>query len=162
MNHHRKKRPLAPESWWLFVLGERKGLEWVTTNSLMAFSRQMCSSASKIKLGDLAFIYQTKKLLGDVGKVTALVRVTSDVENERIGIEGGLNFACVCSLEFLATRSPNEGVALAPLVPELDFIRNKEQWPHYLRRGLVNPPGHDGQLLARRLGVSPRLIEGSA
>lgn len=150
---------MRDNGWWIFVLGEASGVDWVMTEHAMAFSRQMCSSAAKIQVGDHAFVYQTKKLLGDAGRLTALARVTSTVRDTRVSIGGGFNFACACSLVFLHTVDPKEGVALGPLVQDLSFIVRKELWPHYLRRGLVKLPPDDGLLLARKLGAQ---IEGEA
>jgi len=120
----------------------------------MAFTRHLCNRAAKIKAGDLAFIYQTKRLLGDVGRITALTEVKQDIVRETVKVGTGLYFACWCPLHFINVVEPKEGFPLAPLVPKLEFIRRKEFWPHYLRSGLVRIPGNDGQLLREQFDDS--------
>jgi hypothetical protein len=150
------ERSPTGSGWWIFVLGEAAGVEWVMNERMMAFSRHMCTSAAKIREGDYAFIYQTKKLLRDTGRLTALARITSGVEERKVAISAGFNFACACSLEFVHTVEPSEGVALGPIVSKLSFVQRKDLWPHYLRRGLVKLPEGDGVFLANALGAPPK------
>jgi predicted RNA-binding protein len=46
---------------------------------------------------------------------------------------------------------PHEGVPLAPLVQQVEFIKQKEHWAHYLRSGIVKLPPSDARLIQETL-----------
>lgn len=123
---------------WLFVLGDRTGLDWVTENNRMAFVKHLSGIAKRIQPGDVAFLYGTKRLIGGpVGRVLAMARITGSVTTEPLKVEGGWNFSCWCPLRFEHRVAEQQGPAIRDLVGHLEFIKRKDQWSHYLRRGLV-------------------------
>lgn len=142
-------------TWWLFVLGDQEGVDWVREENRMAFVTPVCRRAAKIEPGDRAFLYLTKKILKDVGRVTALVEITGPVTSEQLRVGSGLYFACWCPLKFLHQVESHNSVAIAPLVAELEFVRKKDQWSHYLRSAVVKLPAADGLLIENRLRAAP-------
>jgi len=46
---------------------------------------------------------------------------------------------------------PERPLEFKPLVPRLSFIRNKERWSAYLRRGIVEIPEEDYTLIRREM-----------
>jgi predicted RNA-binding protein len=54
---------------------------------------------------------------------------------------------------------PERPLEFKPLVPRLSFIRNKERWSAYLRRGIVEIPEEDYMLIRREMeSISGKLM----
>lgn len=136
---------------WLFILGERAGLDWVLANERMAFSSALAASASKIQKGDQAFIYGTKKVLGGpVGRIVASAEVLDAATRERVSLVGGWNFGSWLPLSITLRVPEREGLPIRDHIQSLEFIRQKQHWAHYLRRGLVKLPTSDTRFLATK------------
>lgn len=138
---------------WLFVLGDPAGIEWVLAHERMAFTSVLCTRARRMEPGDLALIYATKTAYkGGRGysRIIAVAEVTGPAHllGEPLAIGAGW-YDCVVPLRIAAQADPLTGVPFAPLVDQLDFIKQKKFWSHYVRAGLVSVPAADGQLLAR-------------
>ncbi|OLT45210.1 hypothetical protein BJF85_02150 [Saccharomonospora sp. CUA-673] len=144
---------------YLLVIGDREALGWVLTAQRMAFPAMNRSETRSLVPGDTLLLYTTrgcfKNPTRDRGRVISAGTARTAVSplEEPISI-AGREFSAGCEVTFdLATPWPT-GVALSPLIAELDtFADAGANWSIRLRRPLVHLTDRDGGTIQNRLAA---------
>lgn len=144
------------ETAWLVAFGEIEGLRWVLGHERMAFSPGLSRRAARIQPGDSLVLYVTRGAFHnptrDRSQIAGLASVKSPVTRLRKPVVmGGREFTSACDLEIEIVLPERQGLAVAPLVGQLSFVKRKEVWGGYLRSGLVQLPDRDFRTLTKAL-----------
>ncbi len=106
----------------------------------------------RLKKGDYIFIYLMSSKKGDEThppRLAGLFKVASDPYRDSRRIFKGRVYPNRVKLEPMIV--PKKPVEFKPLVPKLEFIKNKQFWSAHLRSGLVRVTKRDFDLMRRRL-----------
>lgn len=141
---------------YLAVLGERSALAWVLRTRTMAFPEHRRSEASRLQVGDRLFLYATRGCFHnpgrDRGRVMGLATVaTPTARNDHPVRFGDREFPHECRLTLTGLTAPLTGLALAPLVDQLEAFPDPASWSARMRRALVPLSVHDATLIERLL-----------
>lgn len=151
---------------YLSIIGDRVALAWVLTHSRMAFPSTPRLEVSALEMGDELFLVSTRgcfrnptrdrtRIIGHAVLASAVTRVEDPIELI------GRTFDRACDLEVMSLAPVLTGVALAPLVDQLQAFPNKEAWSVWLRRPLLRLHATDADLVRPRIGevaVDPDLV----
>ena len=135
---------------WLVILGNRDAIEWVLKRNRMAFRAHV--DTSSMKVGDEVALYATRGAfrspVRDRARVFGLGEISASVKSRPIEIEE-MEFSKQCGLTVSAEMPPRLGLEFATIIPDLDFIRKKDNWSNYVRRTLVPLSDHDWHVIKR-------------
>ncbi len=106
----------------------------------------------RLKEGDYLFIYLMSSRRGDTllpPRLAGLFQVASEPYRDTKRVFKGRIYPNRVKLKEVLV--PEEPVEFKPLVPKLEFIRNKQFWAAHLRSGLAKITERDFELLKRAL-----------
>ncbi len=129
----------------IFVLGNLAAARWVLENNLMAFRG---NRGNRVRAGDSFALYTTTRATGREGQVIAVGKVAGDLIREPLSVAGE-EFAAHVPLHLIAQLPAGDGAPFSPLVPRLDFIRNKDRWSIHFFRTVVRVPESDFRLIQK-------------
>lgn len=133
---------------WIFVIGERRALDWVLGTETMAFREHVRTSL--IRPRDNVVVYASRGTwhnpTRDSSQVAAIGQVTSEVRRARARVGEEL-MPQRCNLRLTAQLPSRQGLPFAPLVDRLDFIRKKATWGGSMRRTVIGISDADFALI---------------
>lgn len=147
----------------LFVIGERRALAWVLTQSKMGFTKP--GDARSLSAGDIAYIYTTRSCFGNPkvhrSRVIGKARVLSKIRYlSRRQIVGGHIISADCEIELMNLCPYGDGVDFAALVPRLSGFTDSG-WATQVRRSARPLAQGDASILSaelHKLAAAPALV----
>lgn len=140
---------------YLLVIGEREALAWILREERMAFPSWR-SPVERLAIGDRLLLLTTRGCYHNPGRDATLVMGQAEVASLPVMLDNplilaGRTFPLGCNIELQTLAPMHEGVALAPLVDQLEVFPNKQAWPAALRRALVPLGNADATLIGSLL-----------
>jgi hypothetical protein len=141
---------------WLLIVSDRAALAWVLKEQRMAFGANRARAAQRLRVGDLLFLYATRGCFHnptrDRGRIIGAAQVATEARYlDRPVRIVGREFPIGCELEISELAPLNEGIELAPLVPQLKVFPNPRGWSALIRKPLLELPRVDTRLLEKHL-----------
>lgn len=140
---------------YLLVIGEREALAWILREERMAFPSWR-SPLKGLATGDRLLLVTSRGCYHNPGRDVTLVmgraRVTTSpaLLDEPVTV-GGRSFPIGCRIGLRTLAPMRQGVALAPLVDQIEAFPHKHAWSATLRRALVQLGSVDADLLGSLL-----------
>ncbi|MCZ2826041.1 MULTISPECIES: EVE domain-containing protein [unclassified Modestobacter] len=134
---------------WVFVLGESNALDWVVANRRMGLGASRSKTARLIEPGDPIALYASTRVSPDgQAQIFAIGRVAGSAVAEPVEVSYR-DVAYQIPLDFEHIVKPGEGLRVAPLVDELDFITNKGAWRFHFFNAVTHVPEADWKTISR-------------
>lgn len=122
---------------WLWVFGDIEGLRWVARRQRMAFADHADRDVARMRPGDRAVLYLTRGAFHnptrDRARLAGLATVTGAPHRRRATI-AGREFTWQVPIRIDLLLPERAGPEVAPLAPQLSFVRRPEVWGQYFRR----------------------------
>lgn len=134
---------------WVFVLGERKALDWVVGNQRMGLASNRAGVVRQIERGDSVALYASTRVAPDgQAQIFAVGRVAGSpvCEHAKVALR---EIAYQIPLMFDHIVKPGEGLRVAPLIDELDFVKNKRAWRFQFFNAVTHVPEADWMKIMR-------------
>lgn len=133
----------------LAVVGDRRALAWVLTQSTVAFPEPR-SRILPLRAGDSIYLYTTRGCFKNptrdrsriIGKTVALTDIQLNDEPVRFGER---NFPLEVRVRIESLAPAGRGIDFADLVPLLTSFAKPESWSVYLRRSTFSVTDADAQ-----------------
>ncbi|TDA42155.1 MAG: EVE domain-containing protein [Thermoproteota archaeon] len=138
-------------TYWIFVT-DHMNWDVVLKEGIYGLPEKREKLMKRVKKGDEAFIYMVQEKVEYrilPSRIAGLFEIVSDpFKSDKRIFRGDLYPNRVMLKPILVPERPLD---FKPLVPRLSFIRNKERWSAYLRRGIVEIPEKDYMLIRREM-----------
>lgn len=143
---------------WVWVFGRADGLDWALRGGRMGFGGHAARRAKTIRPGDQAVLYLARGAHSNptvdrarlAGSVSATARPTVD---DALMVGGHLLTVFV---EFQVDHllpARGQGPEIRPLIPQLDFVRNKSSWGPFFRSALISISAEDFAVMESALSA---------
>lgn len=147
----------------LAVVGDRRALAWVLSNSTVAFPEPR-SRLVPFEKGDHIYLYTTRGCFGNptrdrsrvIGKALAL---SSLKLNDDAVTFGDRTFPLEVRMQIASLAPLDEGIDFAALIPELTSFPKPERWSVYLRRSSMPITKRDADRLDKLLAPFEGMLE---
>ena len=140
----------------LLVLGERRAIFWVLSNSRTAFVEARGSQARSLAVGDTLLLYATRQAWRNPTRDRGRIIAEAEVTQEAVALETPLtiadrDFGYEVALRIRGVAPYPHGVELSVLVPQLQVFPDKRSWSARLRTSILRLPSADARLLGATL-----------
>jgi hypothetical protein len=142
-------------SYWVWVFGEIKALDWVAEMSLMAFASHASTQMARMDRGDVAVLYVTQGArhnpTRDKSRLAGLATVLSKPTQDQELDIAGRSFSWSCPIRIDLLVDENSGPLVSDLVAKLDLVRQTHSWGAYFRRSPLELSKHDFDIFSAAL-----------
>jgi hypothetical protein len=141
---------------YLLIIGERVALAWILGQSRMAFPPTRRAEVDRLAIGDELFLTTTRGCFHNPSRDRTRIIGRASVESEVLPLQqhieiAGRRFAASCDIALHSLAPYRGGVELAPLVSDIECLRDSTAWGMRLRRPLLELSASDRVLVNQRL-----------
>ncbi|MEI7013211.1 EVE domain-containing protein [Leptospira licerasiae] len=136
--------------YWIVVASKEHSLIGMSQGIIQACHGKKAPLA-RMKKGDWVLVYSSKENFGEKAPYKKFTSIGRIVDDSVYSFQMSPDF---CPFRRNVTYYHAEEADILPLVPSLDFIRNKKSWGFPFRFGFLEIGPKDFGLISERMGIS--------
>ena len=136
----------APKYW--IIVASKDHVESGVAGGIAQAGHGKEAPLKRMKMGDFVVCYSGKQNLETGGKCQEFTAIGTVKDGKIYQVEISENFK---PFRRRVDYLPAKAVSVVPLIPQLEFIKNKESWGFAFRYGFFEINAHDFQIISEQM-----------